>query len=438
MDYGRILTNVLRTRVVVFMLAIAVAFPGARGWAAADEAGDEPSRKAGGTPIDVEVVTPTLRTLVRELKMPATLIADERVDLFAKTSGYVDHIGVDIGSKVRKGDVLATIAVPEMHDELQQAQAVLEARKAKVQALEAGAAGARQAIETARAEVRQYAAKLDLDEISLRRKQQLREGNAIPEQALDEARGAHAVAEAQLAIAHARVAAAEAALQAAQADIMVARAQVNVEEANRRRLQTLMQYATIKAPFDGVITVRNVDHGTFVRSAAEGATGALLRIEKTNRIRIVLEIPEVDSTYVRVGTEADVNIRASAQPQFTAAVTRIAGALKPETRSMRAEIDIDNRDGRFAPGMYAQVVLKLQSTERAMVIPSKAVRLLGRDTVVLVSNQGVADAKPVKIGYDDGIWAEILSGLHVGDLVITSAGGTVTAGTAVAPIPSDS
>ena len=306
--------------------------------------------------IRAEVVKPIKRPLIRKLRLPATLIADEQVDLYAKTSGYVDQIHVDIGSRVQKGDVLTTISIPEMMDELKQIQAVLQAKQAGVRALTAQATQAQRTIDIARSEVQRYEAQYTLDATNLRRKQELREGNAIPEQALDEAQSRAAVSKARLRIAKAKVAGAEAAYQAMIARVEVAESEVQIAQANLGRLKTLMDYASIKAPFDGVITDRQIDHGTFVRSAAEGTALSLLSIANTDRIRVVLEIPEIDVPFVRTGTSVYVHIKALGDNPLPGNVSRIAVALKPETRTMRAEVDLDNTEGVIAPGMYADII----------------------------------------------------------------------------------
>ena len=396
---------------------------------AADE-GQSKETSAGA--VRVEVVQPVRRTVTRELRMPATLMPDERVDLFAKVSGYVGRIDVDIGSRVGKGDTLAVIDVPEMADELRQVEAVLDAKHAKVAALRAQAAQAELMIETARAEVQRFVAEHDLDQINLTRQIELHQGDAVPEQALDEARSALAVGKAQLQIARAKVEGAGAFKRAVDADVRVAESEARVAAANIARLKTLVGYATIRAPFDGVITERHVDHGAFVRSAAEGTTQPLLTIAKTNRIRLTLDIPETDTPFVHVGTEVEIDVKALRRAPFRATVTRTAGALKVDTRTMRVEVDLDNADGRFTPGMYAQVVVKLESKEQALVIPSKAIHVKGRDTSVLVAENGRARSIPVDLGYDDGIWVEITAGLTGDELVITSSGGAVAPGTPVA------
>lgn len=394
------------------------------------------SAKTGAKPVSVRVVSSSLQRMVRELKIPGTLMADEEVDLFAKISGYVERIDLDIGDRVEKGDVLVTISVPEMADEHRQARAIIDAKQANVRALQAKSTQAQRMVETAETEVRRYEAQRHLDNINFKRRKELHEGNAIPEQALDEARNALSIAEAQLQIAKAKVAGARAKKESADADVQVARSQVAVAEAALNRLNTLMEYASIKAPFDGVVTMRGVDHGTFVRSAADGMTNSLLRISKTNRIRLVMEISEIDVPYVHPGTDLSVMVKALSEHPFPAKISRTAAALNPRTRTMRVEADIDNKDNRFTPGMYAQVTVQLEIKAQTMIIPSSAIRSEGDELIVLVAYNGLATARTITVGYDDGIRAEILSGLREGERVITVAGGSIVPGTAIEEVVS--
>jgi HlyD family secretion protein len=389
-------------------------------------------------PVAVEVVKPTRRALTRELRLPATLVAEEQVDLFAKISGYVQTIDIDIGDRVEVGDVLVELFVPEMLNELHQAEAVLQANGARVQAAEAGVVRVLRSLDTARAQVSRFRAERVLQDLNLDRTRKLREGNAIPEQALDEARRAAAIAAAQLEVAEAQVAGAEAERLAAEADVQVSRSQVMVSQANVARLKTMMEYALIRAPFAGVITQRNVDHGTFVRSAAKGVTMSLLQVAKTDRVQVVLEIPEVDAPFVRKGTPASIDVKALGGDAFPSTVSRTAAAMKVDTRTMRAEIDIDNTDGKLAPGMYATVVVQLETQTNAMIVPSKAIHGRGKDTSVFVCTAGVVESKAVSIGYDDGIWAEILTGLDGDESIITASGGVLSTGAAVTPFTAGS
>lgn len=387
-------------------------------------AADDQDAGSGGKAVSVHVDKPTRRTMTRDLKMPATLLAGEMADLYAKTSGYISKVNVDIGSRVTRGMPLVIIDAPEVGDELHQAEAVLAAKEAK--ALQAEAM-----IDIARAEVQRCDAELNLKKITLQRKRELRKANAIPDQELDEAKSQLDIADALGKIALAKVVGAEADVKVAQSEVVMARATV-------ARFTTLLSYLTIRAPFDGVITSRRVDPGAFVRSAAEGTTTPLLSIGSVDSIRLVLEIPESDAPLVHVGTEVEIVVKALGGEPINAAITRTAMALKANTRTMRAEIDLDNKSGRLAPGMYAQVVVKLEIKQSAMMIPSKAIQVRGRAMSVLVADGTKVASKPIKIGYDDGIWAEILDGLTGDEQIIVSAGRVLSVGETIRPVPVDS
>ncbi len=386
--------------------------------------GQEPTASPAGDAapaVSVQVVSPTLRPVTRSLRMPASLVAGEMADLFAKTSGYVSEVKVDIGDRVAAGDALLVIDVPEMADELRQTEAVLSAKKAR-------ATRAAAMVEIAEAEELQSRAEHLLSALNHARRSTLRRGNAIPQQQLDEANSELAIADARIRTATARVA-------SAKADAAVADAEALVAEAHVAWTRTLMAYATIVAPFAGVITARHVDTGAFVRSAADGTTTALLSISRTDFIRVALEIPEVDAPFVGPGTEVEIDVKALDRPPIKATVTRTAGALKPETRSMRAEVQLQNPDGDLKPGMYAQVTITLETRQQAVMVPSRAIRVRGRDISIMVAEGSVAKSIPVKLGYDDGIWVEITSGLSGEEQVIVAANGAVSSGDALRAVP---
>lgn len=385
----------------------------------------------GGEPVRVEVASPVKRPLTRMLNIPATLMPGESADLFAKISGYISNMSVDIGDLVKLGDRLLVIDVPEMADELRQAQAVLKAKGAKVQALKAQVTQAQASVATAKANVKQAQAQFKLNKLTRDRMASLWKEKAIPDQKHDEAVSEFDIAEAMLAIAKAKVQSAQAELQAIRADVAVGESQVAVEEANVARLKTLMKYATLTAPFDGVITARWVDPGAFVRSAAEGTTTPLLTIANVSYIRVVLEIPESDVPLVRKGTEVSVDVKTLGTAPIKATITRTAVALKPGTRTMRAEVELDNSAGNMAPGMYAHVKVTLVAKASAMVIPSKALQVVAGGVAVMVADGKVARSVAITVGYDDGIWAEILQGLSGDEKVIVSSGGGVAPGASV-------
>ncbi len=291
-------------------------------------------------------------------------------------------------------------------------------------------------VRSAAASARRAAAELELRRVTCERKEQLYKGQAISDQDLDEAQSQRAIAEAAVSIAEAAIESAGGEQLVARASLVVAKADVAVARAEVARLTTLMDYTTIVAPFDGVITKRLADPGAFVRSAASGGAGtALLRLERTDRLRLVLDVAEPDVPSVTVGTPVDVQVPALGGEPLRAAVARTAGGLDPATRTMRVEVDLENADGRLRPGMYAHAIVRIVADRQAMVIPSAALRSRGGATYVLVAEGEVAKEVRVDLARDDGIWAVVASGLAGGEQVITSATSTVAPGVRVAPMP---
>ncbi len=383
--------------------------------------------------VAVGAVIPSRRALMRELEIPATLKPQRAADLYAKTSGYVSEVRVDIGSRVRKGEVLGVIDVPEMADDLAQAQAILGAKQAYLEALAAQTAQADAMIEIARGEVARVEAEYQLSKVTSQRKERLAAERVISPQELDEARGELIVAETQMKIAESRIAGAEAKKGVVEADIRVAQSEVEVAKATISRVETLMNYATVRAPFDGVITERLVDPGAFIRSAEKGDATALFSLAQVDKIRLNVDIPESDVPFVRIGTPVTIEVRALGEHEaIRGEIQRSTVALNPKTRTLRAEIDLDNKEGHLAAGMYAQVTVLLETRQNALLVPAKTLRVRDDKVSLLVVRQGVAETVGVQVGYDDGIWAEIVSGeLRDDDWVITSARSSVTPGTAV-------
>jgi HlyD family secretion protein len=332
--------------------------------------GVEEGRKTAAQPVDPVPGAAATRSAGKgetpALTLPAILVADNTADLYAKASGYVVQLTVDIGSRVRTGDVLVKLDIPEVHDDLRQSEAQLGAKQARVEAQRARVVQAQLAVKAAQAEQQRFEAERALSRVTYDRKTELYQGKAIPAQELDEVKSQLAVSEAKLLTAQASVASAEGAERAAEADVKTAEAEVALAQADVARLKTLIAYETIKAPFDGVVTRRNVDVGWFVRSAAQGATPWLLTLDKVDRVRAVIDIPEAEAPFVRAGTPVEIQVRSLDDPPLRATVTRTAMAIRSETRTMRAEADLKNEDGRLSPGMYAKVVI---ATGRKVVNP---------------------------------------------------------------------
>jgi multidrug efflux pump subunit AcrA (membrane-fusion protein) len=264
--------------------------------------------------------------------VPATIQAFFVTDLYAKNAGYVSQINYDIGDHVKKGDVLALIDNPELQAQFERAQAAV--------------AQSRAALDVAKRQFAGMEADLVLQRLTLERQKELFAGKAATAQTLDEARAKEGVANAAVETGKAKISLAEADLQAAKAEA--------------DRLQALVQYDRITAPFDGVVTRRLVNPGDLVQSATATRTAPLFTCQKIDVVRVVADAPEASAASIRPGTPAEVKLFDAGETTIRGSVTRVATALDPATRTMRVEIDLPNPDEKFQPGMYARVTLGLE------------------------------------------------------------------------------
>jgi multidrug efflux pump subunit AcrA (membrane-fusion protein) len=301
---------------------------------------------------------------VQTIAVPATIEAFWSADLCAKTSGYVSAVNADIGDAVKKGQVLAEISEPELDKNLIQAKAMLMARKKMLAAAEAAVAQAQQARQVAQSQLAAYDAESHLQQVTLKRQEELSASHAATPQQLDEIRSKAEVANANLGIGKAKVSSADADVLAAEANRDVAAAQVEVADAQVQEAEVLLAYTKIVAPFDGIITERQVNPGDLVQTAAGAKGAALFKVQQLDTIRIFCDVPELNAAGIAPGATAEVKIYGVSSRAIEAKVTRIATALNPTTRTMRAEIDLKNADQALRPGMYAQVTLTLQAPAR--------------------------------------------------------------------------
>jgi HlyD family secretion protein len=248
----------------------------------------------------------------------------------AKVSGYVSQINNDIGDRVRKGQALAIIANPELQTQFDKAEAAVQQATA--------------AVEVAKRQITGMQADLALQEVTLRRQKELFAGKAATAQMLDEAQAKHGISAANVEIGKAKLVSAEADLRAAKAEA--------------ERIQALLQYNRIVAPFDGVVTRRMVNPGDLVQAAISTRTTPLFTIQQIDTVRVLADVPESSAMGIRPGLESEVTFYGPGEIIFHGTVTRIATALDPATRTMRVEIDLPNSDGALMPGMYAKVTLR--------------------------------------------------------------------------------
>jgi RND family efflux transporter MFP subunit len=197
-------------------------------------------------------------------------------------------------------------------------------------------------------------------------------------------------------------------LTAARADLLVKDALVTVAREDLQRAETLAQYAIIRAPFDGVITERTVDEGDFIQNASTGQSKPLITITAMEQVRMIMQVPEKEVPWTHIGAEAIIRFDAREHWQQTGHVSRIARALDQQSRTMRIEIDLDNREGKLTSGMYGHVTLILQKLDKAMAIPATAVFSRRGENYIVLAAQGQAHRVPVRIRFDNGEELEVV------------------------------
>src|SRR5258705_1859333 len=275
----------------------------------------------------VEVVHPRRVTVAQRLQTNATLEAFEEADLFAKVSGYLSDVRVDIGDHVKAGQVLAVIDVPEMKQELAEAKAELESKKSS--------------LESARRQLDHNKADLALQSALAKDRDQLGEGRGfISDRTLDQVHANAEIAKADLGV--------------AEANRDLAANQVDVAAATVEKVKALLAYTQIVAPFDGVVARRQVNRGALVQAATATRTtpsaGSLFTVQRIDTIRVFCDVPENDVPQLHVGHPAIVKPSGFDGKPFIGKVTRFSLRLDPETRNMRTEIDLPNPQERLYPG----------------------------------------------------------------------------------------
>jgi RND family efflux transporter MFP subunit len=328
-----------------------------------------------------------IRTARMSLSNSMTLQAEfepyQDVLIHAKVSGYVNPIRVDIGDRVKAGELLATLEVPELKDELEGALA-----------------------SERRAETEHAIAHLNYDRLVGVNKSQ---PNLVAQQDLDDAQAKDSASEAALATAK------------AEAD----------------RLGSLENYTRVTAPFAGIITKRFVDNGALVEAGTSSNTGPVVELAENDLLRLRFPVPEAETPLVRQGGPIQVAV-AALNRSFTGKVARDAWSIDRSTRTMLVEVDVPNPDDSFKAGMYASVTLPLQEADSVLAIPLQALAGGDAPTVLVVGAQGTIEERRVSVGIETPSFAEIRSGIAEGDLVVVGDRSGLTPGRAVTPKVVDS
>jgi RND family efflux transporter MFP subunit len=307
--------------------------------------------------------------------LPATTLAFEAANVYARASGYIATREVDIGDHVKKGQLLARISAPELEHQIAQNEATLAQLKATQQQAEAS---------------------LGLAQVTWNRDRPLvGEGWATQQQGTIDVQT----------------------LKAQQATVASARANVAAQEGLLKVLYQEKDYQSVVAPFDGVITQRNIDVGSLVQADAVSGT-FMFTIMQSDIIRTQVYVPQDQAVGLGAGVDAVVRVPEDPDHPFSGKVTRIADALQPGTRTLLTEIDIPNPDGALAPGTYCTVELRIPRKTPALLVPAEAVVFNRNGLQVAVVENGVAHIRKVVVARDLGTQVELRSGVKQGDAVI--------------------
>jgi membrane fusion protein, multidrug efflux system len=329
----------------------------------------------------------------RTLLLPADLVAYQQTFVNARANGYVRRWLVDIGDRVKTGQLLLQLETPEINQQLAQSRATL---KQTIAALAQANAN------------REYA------HVTARREQQLFARLLISAQENDQAQTQAAVWD---------------------ANVKAAQATVNAQRANVQQLEQLVSFGNVSAPYDGTITRRVVDVGTLVNAGAGTNATALFEIARTDPMRAFVDVPQTFAPSIHVGAEAKVTVRNFRGRVFTGRIVRTAGALDPASRTLRTQVDLPNPSGELFPGMYVDVSLDGAVSHQVVRLPSSAVIADSRGVhVAVVDGSGKVHLVAVTPGPDNGSTIDVVAGLSGGEQIIVTPPSSVTDGMQVTPV----
>ena len=384
--------------------------------------------------VRVTPITAVKKKLVRYTEQPGQIAPLEETPIIAKIGGYVRRVRVDIGDRVKgpvyeadklkePGQPLIEIDVPEMHKEHAQKLAAIEQAKSEIKQSQAAIKVA-QAMRTsvdalvgeAQASVERVNADYERWKSELARVTELVSREVVTKKLVDETTNQFRSAEAaqkeiaaKIKSAQAQLDEAGAMVEKAEADADAARAKLGVAEADEQRLAVLLEYATIRAPFDGVVAARHVDTGHLV-SASTGEP--LLVIVQADTVRVFVDVPEIDAVFIEPGVEATLRVPSIAGGEFTGTVTRSTWVLNRATRTLRTEIDVANSDRKLRPGMYAYARIKVAEKPDALALPKTAILTsAGQAFCWRIEADGTLVRHSLVTGIETGGDVEILSGL---------------------------
>jgi RND family efflux transporter MFP subunit len=329
----------------------------------------------------VSVVQPKRAAPAQELVLPANVQAFADSPIYARTNGYLKRWYVDIGARVKRGQLLAEIETPEVDQQLRQARADLATAEAN----------------------------LGLSKITADRYADLLKTDSVSKQEADNAAG----------------------------DYAAKKATVDSSKANVERLQQMQSFEKIYAPFDGVITARNTDIGALIDSGSAGGTRTeLFHMAQPDKLRVYVNVPEAYSQAARPGLTADLTLAEFPGRRFQGKLVRTANAIDQTTRTLLVEIDVDNPTGTLFSGAYAEVHFKLPSATSTFILPVNTLLFRAEGLRVATVTDGQhAELRPITIGHDFGNEVEVVSGLSGNESIVVNPPDSLASGQQVRIAP---
>jgi RND family efflux transporter MFP subunit len=353
---------------------------------------EEDVQQEANAPIPVDVVRVQVSPAAATLNLPGEARSFYETTLFARTSGYISKWFVDIGDRVKSGQVLANIETPELDDDLKAAQAKVRELQAEVHVAETN---------------------LNFAKVSFERWQALAPQGAVSPQDRDQKK---------------------AELDSSSAKLEAAKAQVALGEADVGRLNTLESFKNVRAPFDGVITERHIDIGALVTAGSTSSTTPLYSISQQDTIRIFVDVPQAAAPLIKVGMPAIATTREYPGRVFAGTVDRTRSAIDPQSKMLRVEVLVSNKDLALLPGMYIQVQFENTRAHPPLRVPAGALCFRSRvEQLAVVGNDDRVEMHNVQITRELGDFVEVQGDINSGALVALNVGNNINSGDRVNP-----
>lgn len=347
-------------------------------------------RSAGeAAKITVAVTKVAREDLDQDLWLSAEFRPYQEISLHSKVAGYLKNISVDVGDQVKAGQKIAELEVPELEDEFSKAQSAYQASLQDVKRAEADYAQANAVYERLQGVIKDHP-------------------KLVAQQELDDARAKH---------------------DAMNGSLGAAQRRVEERQSEVNKTKTLLDYATITVPFEGIITRRYADPGALIQAGTASSTQSLPLVDLAQQdlLRLVFPVPESAAPLIQVGARVEVNV-SSLDEKFAGKVSRFSGKVERNTRTMHTEVDVPNPERRYRPGMYAFVRLILREEKNAIVVPVQAVATGEKPSVYVLNKDNIIEQRPVTIGLQTPDKVQIREGLAEGDLVIVGSRNSARAG----------